>query len=669
MVAGVPMNLLTSNLSCYLSSVFNRSGMVAHTAYHQNINDSVRVELVYENSPVIAGTDELSLVLRFRYIGPLNNNAAAKSSKQAEHDPPAQKDGWFGSRISSQFSNATRALFLQQLDTVSEEENDVLQDISIYLGYVQLFGYYSINDRIVDASIFEELQKSATFEGRLAGINGLDITFDQHKKGLLTGLTTLFQTDMNDEHTHIIPHYSTTQSILFSDLTFKPSQLNNNSTSNKLTRSFYVNMKLPMDLAPSFRSEAVQIHYNVILGYQLKEKNGTFSNKTMFFPLKIQPYIDRFGRQPVFHLERPRMNQRPTALKNVDLNVSGSSETPVQPRHVRKYSEPEINGKHTRRPSNASLPNNLSKKPSTINMELLRRSLGTTDPTRRSSSEDLPETFDLSKDLETRQFLALLKELNDSDVMDAIKLQENFEKLYHHGQDAESNPRQNLFNIVQDYHSVQKQEFLSADDVADMEGQIPLHQQTKYIVKQDHLQLANLSLSKNIVRVGDYITISMSFADAQLETKGVEVRLIKDQIIYRDEYLKRYEYNEVYKGIKHGNSMETTVFHKPISTFDAEQLNVNVQVPATVEPQFKTNFFQLKYLLQIKFVLVDAYKLTRSPEESAQKGRQVFDLASIFTDNKGSVLYKAVEGINNGLEFTVRLPIVVLPSYENDIAP
>ncbi|OBA16462.1 uncharacterized protein OGAPODRAFT_16145 [Ogataea polymorpha] len=551
-----------------------------------------------------------------------------------------------------------------------EEENDVLQDISIYLGYVQLFGYYSINDRIVDASIFEELQKSATFEGRLAGINGLEITFDQHKRGLLTGLTTLFQPDMNDEHTHIIPHYSTTQSILFSDLTFKPTQLNSNSTSTKLTRSFYVNMKLPMDLAPSFRSEAVQIHYNVILGYQLKETNGTFSNKTMFFPLKIQPYIDRFGRQPLFHLERQRMNQRPSALKNVDLNIAGSSEIPAQPRHVRKYSEPDINGKSTRRSSNASsLPNNLSKKPSTINMELLRRSLATADSTRRSSSEDLPATFDLSKDLETKQFLALLNELNESDVMDAIKLQEKFEKQYHHGQDAESNPRQNLFNIIQDYHSVQKQEFYSADDVADMEGQVPVHQQTKYIVKQDHLQLANLTLSKNIVRVGDDITISMSFADAQLETKGVEVRLIKDQIFYRDEYLRRYEYNEVYKGIKHGNSMETTVFHKPASTFDAEQLNVNVQVPATVEPQFKTNFFQLKYLVQIKFVLVDAYKLTRSPEESTQKKREVFDLTSIFTDNKGSVLYKAVEGISNGLEFTVRLPIVVLPSYEYDIAP
>ncbi|KAG7911461.1 hypothetical protein KL906_000782 [Ogataea polymorpha] len=644
--------------------------MVTHTVYHQNINDSIRVELVYENYPVIAGTDELSLVLRFRYIGPLNNNAVPKSSKKAEHDSPSQNDGWFGSRLSSQFSNATRALFLQQLNTMPEEENDVLQDISIYLGYVQLFGYYSINDRIVDASIFEELQKSATFEGRLAGINGLEITFDQHKRGLLTGLTTLFQPDMNDEHIHIIPHYSTTQSILFSDLTFKPTQLNSNSTSTKLTRSFYVNMKLPMDLAPSFRSEAVQIHYNVILGYQLKETNGTFSNKTMFFPLKIQPYIDRFGRQPLFHLERQRMNQRPSALKNIDLNIAGSSEIPAQPRHVRKYSEPDINGKSTRRSSNASsLPNNLSKKPSTINMEFLRRSLATADSTRRSSSEDLPATFDLSKDLETKQFLALLNELNESDVMDAIKLQEKFEKQYHHGQDAESNPRQNLFNIIQDYHSVQKQEFYSADDVADMEGQVPVHQQTKYIVKQDHLQLANLTLSKNIVRVGDDITISMSFADAQLETKGVEVRLIKDQVFYRDEYLRRYEYNEVYKGIKHGNSMETTVFHKPASTFDAEQLNVNVQVPATVEPQFKTNFFQLKYLVQIKFVLVDAYKLTRSPEESTQKNREVFDLTSIFTDNKGSVLYKAVEGISNGLEFTVRLPIVVLPSYEYDIAP
>ncbi|KAH3665667.1 hypothetical protein OGAPHI_003855 [Ogataea philodendri] len=645
--------------------------MVTHTVYHQNINENVRVELVYENFPVIAGTDELSFILRFRYIGPLNsNNSPAKNSKKQEPDPPTQNDGWFGGRLSSQFSNATRQLFLQQLDSMpeNEEEEDLFKDISIYLGYVQLFGYYSINDRIIDASIFENLQKSSTFEGKLAGINGLEITFGQHKKGLLNGLTTLFQSDITtDENTHLIPHYSTTQSILFSDLTFKPSQLNNNSTSNKLTRSFYVNMKLPMDLPPSFRSEAVQLNYNVILGYQLVEKDGSFSNKTMFFPLKIQPYIDKFGRQPYFHLERPRLNQRPSALKNVDLNTSGSTE--MVTRSVRRYSEPDVKAKLTKKPSVSILPGTLVRKTSALNLEPLRLGLATID--LQGKPGELPTSFDLDKELEVKQFLGLLKDLNDNDVMEIVKIQENFEKKYHNPADLEQSPRQNLVNILADQHSVQKHEFTTDDDVADMEGQVPVQPQTKYIVKQDHLQLANLTLSKDLVKVGDHITVSISFLDRELETKGVEVRLIKKQVLYRDEYLKRYEYNEVYKGLKSDNSMETTVFHKLASTFNTERLDLNLLVPATVEPQFRTNFFQVKYLIQIKFVLLDTFNKIPKPdqhENGVSHDRKNFDLVSIFTDYKGSVLYRGVDSISNGFEFTVRLPIVVLPSYENDIA-
>ncbi|GMG39991.1 unnamed protein product [Ambrosiozyma monospora] len=272
-----------------------------HTVYNQQINKYIRVEVIYENYPVIAGTDELSVILRFRYVGPLDvqpkptqqspkktvlNQHERQKSLGLSSDPGTGRSsvdssrktsqdnggGWFGGRLSKQLSSATRSLFLQQLDAVDEKHqgdgtstglnsngvgvgagagvgvNKVKKhETEVYLGFTQVLGYYTLNDKIIDTSIFEDLQRQTVIGGKLAGINGLTAPLNVRSGpgggsvggglggvgGLVargSALGSLFNTELGDLGTsdafsdgdldHLVPFYSTGQSILFSDIQF-----------------------------------------------------------------------------------------------------------------------------------------------------------------------------------------------------------------------------------------------------------------------------------------------------------------------------------------------------------------------------------------------------------------------------------------------------------------
>ncbi|GMF62162.1 unnamed protein product [[Candida] boidinii] len=158
------------------------------------VSDTIRAELIYENYPIVAGTDELSVILRLRYVGDLpmepptskqDHSEEQNQKKQQQQQQQQQKqekddnNSSWSRRISSQLSNATRAMFLQDLENISEEaseqEDNRLNDISLFLGYTQVFGYYVLNKQIIDFEIFKDLQTSSIIGGKLAGIPGLEI--------------------------------------------------------------------------------------------------------------------------------------------------------------------------------------------------------------------------------------------------------------------------------------------------------------------------------------------------------------------------------------------------------------------------------------------------------------------------------------------------------------
>lgn len=209
---------------------------------------------------------------------------------------------------------------------------------------------------------------------------------------------------------------------------------------------------------------------------------------------------------------------------------------------------------------------------------------------------------------------------------------------------------------------------------------LPKEQQTKYIIKQNHGIISTLFLNKGIFKLGDSINLNISFAGCKYETKGIEVQLLKHQVFYREEYLKKGTYDEVSSRLDK-NILETILYEKVMSTFDATSVNMDILVPIEADPQFKTNFFISKYYLQVRFIIIDNGSRgktsgnadskaegndTVEEEDDATEKKASCDLKNIFIDTTGSMLFRAKDHLTNANEFYIRIPLVVLPTYEQD---
>lgn len=702
--------------------------MVTYRVHQKQISDRLQVQFIYENSPVFAGTDELSLLVRFKYTGDISNinlgvplhdpftganslredNSGrvqvhtSTSAEEQNAEPPKDNDsssGWFGSRLSSQLSNATRSLFLQNLNSLSEEDEESNgltiakkaqeeKRLTLFLGYAQILGHYLINDTIIDYSIFKDLEKSTIIEGKYAGIQGLDAVSQEsdNSGGLLSGLSATYNTEMNSsvdskmvEKMKFIPFYSTNQNIIFSELVFDPETWTATSQHTESVKSFYINCQLPKDLPPTYCTEAVQINYNFILGYQMMEGNNIVS-KTVFVPLKIQPFIDNCGRQPVYHLNKARLN---TYMEDLTADDVSSHLSSVKSDSFFQSGNILPNGQVTqhqpsRRISFWNLKRKLKKSKSrsssisTVGSGLEKRRLSSV--TSISSVEKLDE--------KVSEFLDILDSLDQADVNNIIQIQEQFEKKMNETKSFRFNVRENLMQIMADYKYVQRQKLSKKDfdDHLEYDYLLPKEQQTKYIIKQNHGIISTLFLNKGIFKLGDLVSLNISFAECKYKTKGIEVQLLKHQIFHRDEYLKKGNYDEVSSRLDK-NILETILYEKVMSAFDATSINMDILIPVEAEPQFKTNFFLSKYYLQVRFIIIDSMGKARNAEaanhaagngtvdeEAADaEGKKInCDLRNIFIDTTGSMLFRAKEHLSNANEFYIRIPLVVLPTYEQD---
>lgn len=703
------------------STIVHIRAMVTYKVHQKQLSDTLQAQFIYEHSPVFAGTDDFSLLIRLRYTGNISDNHVQehlndpfsasniavdsqsikvnskvknglknKDSTDQSIDPistsvdqQTENSGWFGGRLSSQFSNATRNLFLnsfsgiQENDECSElnDEKSKLEKETLFLGYGQIFGHYLINDTIIDYSIFKDLQKSTVIEGKYAGIQGLDLPTDDTEYSLLSGFDDLYNTEINpvngsnlEKNLKFIPFYSSNQNIIFSELEFDPNGWTSETRPYESVRSFYINCKLPKDLPPSYTTEAVQINYNFILGYQLMEGKNIIS-KTVFVPLKIQPFIDNYGRQPVFHLEKAKLNRYLEDLIIEDVS-----------KHPGLIKQNERSSNQSRRISFW----NLKKKLKSIHKR--DGSFSITDELNRSQTAFSMTSLSssLTFDGDVSNFLEILSSLDKADVNDIIEVQEQFEKRMSATKSYQFNVRENLMQILADYKHVQRQK-LHADDFADdfdYDYLLPKEQQIKYIIKQNHGIISTLELNKGIFKLGDLINLDISFEDSKYETTGIEIQLLKHQVFHRKEYLKRGNYDEVSSRLDE-NILESILYEKVMSTFSTVSINTDIFIPLETEPQFKTNFFQSRYYVQVRFITIDnnsadKFKSTEATNTLEDNGtadqtdvekspkQHNYDMKNIFTDTNGSMLFRAKEHLLNANEFYIRVPVVILPTYEQD---
>ncbi|ODQ80200.1 hypothetical protein BABINDRAFT_129816 [Babjeviella inositovora NRRL Y-12698] len=272
----------------------------SHTVFKQPLSKKVRVEVVYETSPVFA-KEELSLIVRFKNVllptfddFDIRRNGSDSGSTQdvasiTTTKEDAKAESWFGTRLSMQFSSAKRLLMQREIETIEDED---LSE-TILLGYIQLFGNLSLNEEIMNPEPFEAVQKKAIVGGRMAGITGLEVS--RAPKPFFSSRDEL--ANRNNVATseflqgNIIPLFSSPQSLLFTEITLHPGE----------TRSFHFKTALPQDIPPTYHGGAVDVSYQVIVG----SLDALLVRKSLFFPFKLHPWLDRWGNQPQYTLMDP----------------------------------------------------------------------------------------------------------------------------------------------------------------------------------------------------------------------------------------------------------------------------------------------------------------------------------------------------------------------------
>lgn len=634
--------------------------MAVHQVYETQLTPLLRAEFIYETSPVVAGTNDLSLIVRFRYTGVLNKQAAR--TPEAPGEP--ETNSWFGSRLSMQLSNATRALFVNQMNGIGEEGETLVNQksksskVELVLGFHQLLGYYNINDSYLNFDIFKDLQRSTIIEGKMAGIHGLEVSTNTKSNeteslGVLSSLGTLYNTELSSlenlniiNHVHTIPFFSSDQNIMFSSLVFDPSQWDEASFARESTKSFYLTAKLPENLPPTYKSDPIQITYNFVFGYQIWE-NSQLVNKTIFVPLKLQPFLDENARQPIFHLENAELNVKLENVKSVDVTSHPS---------VKRL---EDSGSKTRRISFWNIKNK-----SNDDLESRRPSSATTfDSLKRMSISDMK---DIKGTENIEKFMEILDKMQTTNVNDIVELQDSFDKEFMETKKS-FNVRENIIHILGDSRKTIPHDHQHQDAVEESKWEylLPVDIQRRFVIKQNHHLISTLSLNKCVFKVGDSISLNLSFDKARYYTTGIEIQLIKKQHFFRKEYIKLDNYDNLPPNMTHENALETVLFEALHSTMNTKNFNSEIIIPSATEPQFKCNFFSVNYYVQVKFIMSNVYNL-EGAQENEESLRQKFDLKNIFTDEKGSLLYQPVEAIYDANSFTARIPIFLLSNYEMD---
>lgn len=219
-------------------------------------------------------------------------NRSMSMNRGSSRFGPGRREGHTTSNSTSETYNSRNSMSLTRPDPNSE---------GMIMGFVQLQGYFELEDSIVDAEAFDHVKRHGVVLGQrgLGYGSGLRNGFF---KGLTSGLGNFLGNSSSSgsfaaehQNTDAIPIFSTPQSLLFVDLKLAPGE----------SKSFGYNIKLPKGLPPSCRGKAVRIHYNLAIGTQKLDIRGRPEPKIVLAPFRLFPHVDNIGAQPVHPLEEP----------------------------------------------------------------------------------------------------------------------------------------------------------------------------------------------------------------------------------------------------------------------------------------------------------------------------------------------------------------------------
>jgi hypothetical protein len=543
--------------------------MPSHAVHTHGLLKNVSVEAIYENNPVFAD-ESVSVILRFKHLGQSNEEdgvdlgqnpaapSAPSSSGSSEDARRSTGNGseWFGKRLSTQLSNSARALFLDEFNkSQSKSAEDAFnKSIELFSGYVQVSGVFTFDEGVIDAEKFDQIHKKTTVSGKIGGLQGLELSRHQNDN-LLTyissGLSGFFSSDIQsmakdgeesatqqlfESNKNLIPFFSTNQSLLFSSITLKAGEI----------KSFYYNCKLPNFLPPSYIGSSTKIDYTLIIGSSIDVNDGIPKPLVLKFPLRISPFFNKDGYQPIYDLNK-------FILLQSEKSFGESIERKASFKQLRKLIDTRVSTE------NLSL---VDKR------EIFLKRIK--DLQETDNNEDTIDNFTKSK---VKDNISQFTELQTSTQTHT----------------NESDSQQNDTTRTKQINGFQ------------FERQITKFQ-NQYMINRNGKFISLLTFSRSFYKVGDSIRLHFNFQspDATLESvkaTGVMITLENSELI-RNSFSVHDTQETTDK-----NTQSIIHYRESFSTFNVANFSVNVPIPINSTAQFKTNIFESKWSIVFKFIL------------------------------------------------------------------
>lgn len=641
--------------------------ILAALPQHSAMPSTIRVDVAFERPVEFAG-ETVGAIITFKNIAPSNHtrheslaNAAsshprASISVAPQHStqqqsisvdqPPSGHS--HTRRLSMQLASTLRGFYSSASSNNSRESawslgnnradlnrsssvsaaNNRSHVESLFMGYVQLQGYFQVDETLIDTSIFQH----ARTHGIIVGHKGLEYSSEiQNNQSSTNGLLKnignfLFSADAaapDNKHLHHsaelsdeIPIFTTPQSLLFVDLKLAPGE----------SRSYSYHFTLPKELPPSCRGKSIKIMYNMVIGTQkTPSRPGLPTPKIVLVPFRLFSYVDPEGGQAIHDLANPIVVSRDeSSVMELEGRRSSLKTFEALTEYRRSSQHPESTSKTTEKTEEERAQFHQY-------VESLLDSSGHWSSPLQSKRNSYDPTQ------------ALLGNRRSSNV--SIKTALDKSK-----QDHSYSVKDNIHYFVKYFTQMGLQSEITATTAAVEPRPSPF--KFSYDIVRKNQKITTLNFSHSVYRVGDEIIAQLDMSDADIPcyhitaTLETTERLLDPSISLESESKTQAVTRRIYS-------------HYVTSSFGATKTHIQLTIPSTATPQFSTSLTSLNWSIKL-----DLITSAVSSQEDQSSLLEPVSQSSTQIDDPSYNIYTA-KPVLPCESFSCRIPIQVYPTNQD----
>lgn len=640
------------------------------------ISENVRIEVVHESNPYFAG-EPISVVVRFRHLGSQQEFLSLKDSLKELHEEmienlqaqeedasvigeankPTEKEGWSVKSLLSSFAiNKASVEWINKKDIerrqqLRQQTMKLIQfhkPIHLISGYLQIAGFFQFYNQTISESSFEHLGKKKVASDSLSNDKNLgqsiynDTSDGCEIKGEYNNILRYVNSNydpvnggliskeenqlIGSESSNLIasiakvgnsttykkyPIFLIPQSLLFSELQLEAGQV----------KTFHFKSDaIPKDLPPSYNnSKLISTNYYLEIGVN-RVISANIKQEVVRVPINLGPYVSGKGEQYTATLDREPIIMQEGVIKELKQSIVNRRVSSVSMASVNALTGGKFNQNFDNTEKIAQLKQNF--------VALIH-----------SNDTALKDTEELVEHQIAKQFE------NTEEIGDDLETENNIDGDKNYLSKRISSVRGNIANLENTFdYSTHKKELSSITKTSLIPQLVNL--QRSYQINRNGIFIAELLLSKPFYTTSDDIDMILSFEDKTPQThkvSAVTLSLESFELIHPD-----FDSKDVEKRTKPKGNL---IYESHAISFDeCTSIPFKLILPKSpsnqVTGQFKTDIFQVKWMLKFKFVLI-----SKGPDTTMEQ---------FYEDSKGYLLH-AKETID-GEEFSCHLPLPLLPS-------